>query len=854
MKQNGFLSSLLGFATTLFSINHAYANVTVNDFKWQCATTSVCATVPAWSNLNTEQCERIVYHEFGADPATAKKALIMFHGQQGPGGNAENGSIVAGAKDDWNCHAQDNNFASEDGPHKFLNDPALQSIIDLEDTYVLLSPRPGICAGIGVGSSCGNSGNTNQDIMQGWREFISARTNSFANVEDMIWIGASMGGRTGFHAAHHWMNGPSEYDGNFYLVTLDAPLMNTANDLGQGSGGTNHLHWCEDNPLEPGDAPGADCNGGLFGDWEARRFDINLAFGNADKNKFKALNILGGWDVTGNWGLNIHAAYGEVWNASPSVKTRYATGCFGDDLHRQEAYGGFGSSLYDGWFVNEWTTIKHDQLTGDSGYGCHTLDPAIEFVSHWMGERKPRLKDRDLNVEHNSTFELKVNYGKLPFQLLIRDADTKQVVSSTNQTSRNISLYANWGAGSYDVEITDSDGDRTFGQLRVRKTTSHFGDWDNAICRNLGSSVLSSAIGDHDQDGRSDMVASLANGQLQIWELNAAADDFNYSPSVLLNHTAPRNVRYLDVDQDNQLDLVFTEPSVSGKQDRIQYYLGKDQPWSSADLRYTAMGNWLTAQRYDAADIDGDGDIDLVVGATTTGTEFRYCAFENDNFSCSGYWPSAMKGYADLALADINNDGFIDVVATSGGDDRVVIHSGQAGGGGSSQFSKDWNSAKVLNYNSTYGTTALEVGDLNEDGLLDIALMTPTDGVVSFYGSKQATLTFSPANYWKPTHLSSWQGNSLQLADMGIDNNGEAGLDMVIGPKNRNLNNNQTTVLLAPYSNSGYSSLTSADSGVSSYNWQFAQAIARDTNNDGYMDIAYGTRNSNLLCINQYTH
>ena len=85
-------------------------------------------------------------------------------------------------------------------------------------------------------------------------------------------------------------------------------------------------------------------------------------------------------------------------------------------------------------------------------------------------------------------------------------------------------------------------------------------------------------------------------------------------------------------------------------------------------------------------------------------------------------------GESTCGLSDINNDGYLDFAVGSPTIGKVTIHSGKDG-----QVLRDHSSAFLFD---RFGTTVANVGDVNLDGIDDLAIGAPQDGAVAAYGGK----------------------------------------------------------------------------------------------------------------------
>ena len=96
--------------------------------------------------------------------------------------------------------------------------------------------------------------------------------------------------------------------------------------------------------------------------------------------------------------------------------------------------------------------------------------------------------------------------------------------------------------------------------------------------------------------------------------------------------------------------------------------------WTAANINV----GYTEFRRVKFADIDNDGDLDFVVTANNTNGISWY---ENDGNSVSPSWSaSVIASQANilnpvgLEIADIDNDGDLDVITASQGDDTIAWH------------------------------------------------------------------------------------------------------------------------------------------------------------------------------------
>lgn len=241
----------------------------------------------------------------------------------------------------------------------------------------------------------------------------------------------------------------------------------------------------------------------------------------------------------------------------------------------------------------------------------------------------------------------------------------------------------------------------------------------------------------------------------------------------------------------------------------------------SSPINYTVSG---TVRTVAIADIDSDGKLDIVTGSTLGLSILR-------NTSTSGVISFAAAvnvttSTTSIRIADFNFDGKLDVAAVSGGNLNIFTNNSTVG-------SVVFNTPNAIALSST-GFYGLDLGDLNNDGKIDIVVSktNSTDVIVnnSSIGSLSLSNSFNIAI-----------GHVYVIVD-DLDKDGKNDIYLY----NKYLKNNYTTGSLTSSNFTTYTN-TLVDEGSSG-------SSSLDLNGDAYPEIYLGAWWSHLwLYINNAT-
>ena len=345
-----------------------------------------------------------------------------------------------------------------------------------------------------------------------------------------------------------------------------------------------------------------------------------------------------------------------------------------------------------------------------------------------------------------------------------------------------------------------------------------FGASDMATSANGAQSVY---VADMDGDGDLDVVsASYIDDTVAWYENDGAANPSWTAADIATSANGASSVYVADMDGDGDLDVV----SASYLDDTIAWYEndGAANPsWTAADIATSADG----ARSVYVADMDGDGDLDIVSASQNDDTIAWY---ENDGAADPSWTAADIATSADGAksvyVADMDGDGDMDIVSASEGDDAIAWYENDGGANPS------WTAADIAT--SANGAQSVYVADMDGDGDLDIVSASYVDDTIAWYENDGAA---NPSWTAADIATSADGAKSVYVADM----DGDGDLDIVSA--------SMVDDTIAWYENDGATnpSWTAADVATSADDAQ--SVFVADMDGDGDLDIVSASYNDDTV-------
>lgn len=461
-------------------------------------------------------------------------------------------------------------------------------------------------------------------------------------------------------------------------------------------------------------------------------------------------------------------------NPTPLERDPYAltTGDFNDDGFPDIAVANYDYASPGGTSGQSGFVLLFNDGTGHYGESVHYT---LSTKGHFDIEAADFNEDGHLDLalphsgrigsEKGNTVVIYLNDGADNFTLSQEPLVTQtplRIDTSDFDNDGHIDLVV----GSYDVAtqqvaILSGNGDGTF---------------QNAFFVQVGEQPHVVTAGDFDGDGWDDLAVTIINGNLMVL-MNNGAGTFG-EPEMLTDPGALDPVvsesESADMNNDGFDDLIYGVYQSSGTGgnhvgDELVVLFANGTGGFADPAYYSTLQYGTSPEKIVAADLDGDGDLDLATcdwsGRSSDGIVLMF----NEGGGVLGlpYHLSAGQGTQGVSVADTDGDGDLDVVSADRMSLAVTVHENPGDGMLPRLDNRFATDSSVLLHAVT--------GDVDADGDLDIFASSESFGTAGSFIRNNGDGTFAePVLY---THSNEY-GRGASTAKLR-DLDGDGDLDLL---------------------------------------------------------------------------
>jgi hypothetical protein len=396
---------------------------------------------------------------------------------------------------------------------------------------------------------------------------------------------------------------------------------------------------------------------------------------------------------------------------------------------------------------------------------------------------------------------------------------TTATVTGGSSNHLTVTVPSGLTGGNYNIGVERASDGSTAGFPLLFDVAGGGGDFGDPassqkIISDTADFIQSVFPADLDGDGDQDIAtanAPFGGGSEISWYKNDGSG--NFDPEIQISNAVDRShsVIAADLDGDGDLDLV----SASEGDSKIAWY---ENNGSGSFGSQQVITSFSSADRVAAAgDLDGDGDIDLVSGND------EIVWYENDGAASPAFTEKTVSTNVSLAKAviavDLDGDHDLDIVSASSSSDQIGWFENADGDG-------NFSSKTTIFYDAD-GVRDIHASDLDGDGDQDLISAVYNDNIVGWYendGSGDFGNEFSSSTQ---KEISTTADGVWTVSTADLDADGD--MDVIAGT------NNGDKIIW--FDNNGSASFGSGQD-ISTSAEGARSVTAADFNNDGSIDVA----------------
>lgn len=335
--------------------------------------------------------------------------------------------------------------------------------------------------------------------------------------------------------------------------------------------------------------------------------------------------------------------------------------------------------------------------------------------------------------------------------------------TGSSWTRKNISTSASRARGVYAADIDEdgdqdvlsaSAGDNTVTWFQNGGDANGDGDgttWTSTDITTSADGVHSVVTADVDGDGDLDVLSASRNDDTVAWyrngDSNGGGDGSSWTRfNITTSADGAISVYTADIDGDGDQDVL----SASDNDDTIAWYRNGDASGGGDGSSWTRINITTSAQDANsvyAADIDSDGDLDVLSGSFN-GTVAWHRNGDGSGGGDGSSWKTtdittSAEGANRVYAVDIDADGDQDVFSALTDANTVAwFRNGDSNGGGDGS---SWNRTNITT--SVDEPRGLYVSDINGNSALDVMSASSNDDRVAWYNNQNTAIPVELAQF-----------------------------------------------------------------------------------------------------------